>query len=214
MILPPAKINDIILQEAGSELLIYNLDTNKVYSLNEISKIVYQACDGETSIEVLNTNHNLNKDLVFFTLDELKKQGLLEDNAQYESPFFGMSRREVVKKIGLTTLVSLPVIASVVAPSAIMAQSGISGLRGSCASSANCAPSAPFCTNTPLNSGQMICCVGSISYYDTGVAVNSCSGGGCSSATFTCQSGAGSFCCSGSATASCSDPTTCACRCN
>ncbi len=217
MKLPQAQIKDIILQEVENELLIYNLTTNKAYSLNSTAKLVYQSCDSKTSIAELAKRHNLNNDLIFLTLDELKKEDLLDDNSSYKSPFAGLSRREVVKKVGFTTLVALPIIASVVAPSAIMAQSGLSSLRGSCTTSANCASSAPNCTTTPNPGGQMICCVGSDSRYDTGGVVNSCSsgpGGGCSAATFMCQSDANQFCCSGSATAICDPPNSCACRCN
>lgn len=213
MKLPQAQIKDIIVQEIENELLIYNLTTNKAYSLNSTAKLVYQSCDSKTSIAEFAKRHNLSSDLIFFALDELKKEDLLEENSSYKSPFIGISRREVVKKVGLTTLVALPIIASVVAPSAIMAQSGLSGLRGSCTTSANCTSSAPNCTTTPNPGGQMICCAGSISYYDTGGIVNSCSGGSCGPATFMCQSDADRFCCSGSATASCDSPTSCACRC-
>ena len=44
--LPRARTADIIEQNAGKELLIYDLQIDKTYTLNETSTIVFQACGG------------------------------------------------------------------------------------------------------------------------------------------------------------------------
>lgn len=213
--LPKARNKNILTQDLDKELLIYDLISNKAYSLNETSKTVYQNCDGKTLFADLKSKYNLTGDLIFLALDELKRKNLLETETNYQSPFAGMNRREVLRKVGFASMIALPVISSLVAPTAAMAQSSLVGLRGKCNSDSDCASSAPYCTNTPSNSAQNICCIGSISYYDTGSIVNSCSGGiNCNAATFACQSNAGEFCCSGSATASCSSPNACECKCN
>jgi hypothetical protein len=61
--------------------------------------------------------------ILSFWLDELKKENLIEDNNSYVSPFSGMNRREVIRRIGFASVVALPVISSLIAPTAAMAQS-------------------------------------------------------------------------------------------
>lgn len=123
--LPPARIENIVVQDAGDEVLIYDLITNKAFCLNETSAIIYQACDGKTSSDELKAKYHFSDDLIFFALDELKKEKLIEDN--YVSPFKGIKRREVIKKIGLASMIALPVIVSLMAPTAVMAAASCGG---------------------------------------------------------------------------------------
>jgi hypothetical protein len=122
MNLPQARNTELVVQELKNELLIYNQTTHQAYTLNETAKIVYQSCDGSTSFDDLKRRHKFTDDLIYLTLDELKKKNLLE--ADNTSPFAGMNRREVIRKIGLTSMVALPVISSLVAPDAANAASG------------------------------------------------------------------------------------------
>jgi hypothetical protein len=217
--LPIARHQNVVVQELGKQILIYDLNTHKAFNLNETSSIVYQSCDGKTTLEELKLRTKFTEEIIFLALDELKKENLIEENQPYNSPFSGMSRREAIRKVGLASMIALPVISSLVAPTSAMAQSGgfVPGsrtLRQTCFSSTDCEASAPNCTNTPLGSSERKCCVGSVSYYDTGGVVNSCFGSNnCNSGTFACQSDANKYCCSGSATASCSG-NSCACRCD
>ena len=216
MKLPKARTENIVIQYHDEEVLIYDINASKAYCLNETSAIVYQNCDGKTDINEVENRYELTKELIYLALDKLRDENLLDDEA-YLTPLAGVSRREAIRRAGLGSLAALPVISVLIAPQAANAASsfapGSRTLRQTCNTSTNCAPSAANCTETPLNSGRRICCVGDISYYDTGGIVNSCSGGACNSATFSCQSNANRFCCSGSATASCTG-NDCACRCN
>ena len=116
MDLPKARTSEIIEQETNNELLIYDLRNNKAYSLNETSKTVYKACSNQTFSE-LKRLHKFTDDLIYLALDELSANNLLEE--EYKSNnFAGLSRREVIRKVGLATMVALPVIAAIAAPSA------------------------------------------------------------------------------------------------
>lgn len=121
--LPKSRSTDIVVQEAGKELLIYDLKINKVYSLNETSKIIYQSCDGQTSFNELKAKHNLTDDLILLAINDLRRENLLEDMPGFSSNFNGLSRRETIKKVGLTTMIALPVITSLIAPKAVYARS-------------------------------------------------------------------------------------------
>lgn len=122
MQLPISRTENIVIQEANNELLIYDLLTNQAYCLNETSALVFNGCNGKTTFEELKRQTKLTDNIIFLALDELKNHNLLI--GQYHSPFVGMNRREVVKKVGLATMVALPVVMSIVAPSAANAASG------------------------------------------------------------------------------------------
>lgn len=98
MQLSAARTANLIEQDLGNELLIYDLRINKACSLNETSAIVYKAC-GEWSFEDLKREYKFTDDLIHFALDELDRRRLLEN---YRSGHFsGMNRREVVKRVDL-----------------------------------------------------------------------------------------------------------------
>lgn len=119
--LPLAKTENIVIQTAGDDFLIYHLVTEKAFCLNQTSALVFNACDGKTSLDELKEKHQFTEDLILLALDELKRGGLIADD--YVSPLKGMKRREVIKKVGLASMIALPVIVSLIAPTSAMAQS-------------------------------------------------------------------------------------------
>ena len=117
---PQARHNDLVVQDMPGEVLVYDLSTNKAHCLNETSASVWRSCDGTNSIadiaKVLerNSGGKVSDDLVWLAIDQLNEKGLLQ--AGTTSPFAGQSRRDVLKKIGLASVIAIPVIASLVAP--------------------------------------------------------------------------------------------------
>ncbi|HRH46474.1 MAG TPA: PqqD family protein, partial [Pyrinomonadaceae bacterium] len=143
---PISRKQNIVVQEFEKELLIYDLQTNKVFCLNETSAMVYQLCDGKNSIaDISNSiakklNQPINNELIWLALDGLKKENLLENSEQFEIDFNGLNRRQIIRKVGLASMIALPMVSSVVAPSAANAASGVAG----CASP-TCMRSGPVC---------------------------------------------------------------------
>jgi hypothetical protein len=192
---PIIRQGEMIEQQFENELLVYDLRTNRAYCLNETSKLVYQLCDGNNSVEeiTLQISKKLNQpvmeEFVWLALDQFQQDNLLSDKNQLEINFKGRSRREVIKKIGLASMIAFPLISSVVAPTAVNAQScqafGQSctfddGRRGNCCDPTN------RCTNTGILACQA-CLI-------TGFNTNCNSGAGC------CTSQLSSFsnsCCNG-----------------
>jgi len=127
---PIARITGLVVQEMPDEVLVYDMDTNKAHCLNETSAFVWKSCDGKNSVKDIvrefetNTGGRVSEDFVWLAIDQLHENGLLQ--AGIESRFAGQSRRDVLKKIGLASVVALPVIASLVTPQSAMA-------AGSCA---------------------------------------------------------------------------------
>lgn len=214
--LPKARTAEIVVQALGKEVLIYNLATHKAYNLNETLSTVYQACDGQTTIDELKIKASLNDDIIFLALSELKMESLLEQGTVYDSPFDGISRREVIKRVGLASLITLPIISSLVVPTAAMAQSG--GQGGACINPG------VACTQ-PLTKGN--CCGSSYSCSSAG-ACRFCSNAGAvffcpfnGDATIDrCQDYCSTLglpdnpCCSESAVAYGTGPLAYGCRCN
>lgn len=147
-IYPIGRKHDIVVQEVESEVLIYDLQSNKAFCLNKTSASVWNLCDGTKSVSEISQSLSkklklpANEYLVWLALEQLKKEKLIENELVLENPFAGMSRREVIKKVGLGTLIALPIVASIVAPTAANAASPCAGYpiteNNLCTSSCQC----------------------------------------------------------------------------
>ncbi|HRH45759.1 MAG TPA: hypothetical protein PKY82_29225 [Pyrinomonadaceae bacterium] len=197
---PKAKIKDLVVQELDKELLIYDLNINKAFCLNETSAIVFQLCNGNNSlVEIADLMSKrlkslVSEDFVWLAIEELKKDNLLENKDQLNNHFKGLSRREIVKKVGLATIIALPIITSVAAPSAAMAQSGKVGLLGACATTTDCISGLTCKTcsggSAPCNGGGACCANTDPSAFSTGSNT-------CIASQAACDAFASEFCCSG-----------------
>ena len=142
---PTARFENIVVQELENEILICNLSTDKVFCLNKTAGEIWKLCNGENNAdqiaEILGRKFGgkVSTEMVFVALDELSKENLLESKFSTENIFPGVSRREVIRKAGLASMIALPLISSVVMPSSAQAQSGVA-----CVSDANC-PANQWC---------------------------------------------------------------------
>lgn len=159
------------MQEFENEVLIYDLNINKAFCLNQTSALVYQLADGTKTVSEISELMSkrlktlVSEDLVWLALDGLKKDNLLENADEVFKHFTGLTRREVVKRVGLASMVMLPLITSVVAPKAAMAQSsgGLPCVVGQCFPNG-----ASFC----------IACAGKKTFFDVFNSTDgTCSGG-------------------------------------
>lgn len=126
---PINRKSDLVTQELEKEILIYDLLTDKAFSLNETSSLIWSLCNGKNSVSEITAelskklNSSVGEDFVWFALEQLKKDNLLENGGEILIDFGDLSRREVIRKVGFATLAALPVIAAVSAPSAVRAAS-------------------------------------------------------------------------------------------
>ena len=124
MKLPKARNENIVVQNLETEVLIYDTIIDKAYCLNETSANIFNHCDGATSFDEFKRRYKYTDELIFLALDELKEKNLLDSSAKYQTPFAGMNRREVIRKVGFATMIALPTISSIVAPTSLNAASG------------------------------------------------------------------------------------------
>ena len=122
---PVARKTGLVIQEVPDEVLVYDLDTNKAHCLNRTAAMVWRSCDGTRSVSDIAAHlgtvsgETVTDDLVWLAIDQLNANDLLEKKMSAE--FNGLSRRDVIKRIGLSSMIALPVIASLVAPPSAMA---------------------------------------------------------------------------------------------
>lgn len=121
MKLPKARTENLLEQNLENETLIYDLTINKAFNLNETSTVVYKACGQNMTFEDLKRKHKFTDDLIFFALDELGRNNLLD--GEYLTPLSGMTRREIIRRVGLSSMILLPVISTLLAPNAARAAS-------------------------------------------------------------------------------------------
>lgn len=127
-IAPRARKEQLITQELADELLVYDLERHKAHCLNQTAALVWQNCDGQTSIKqlaaMLKTDAQSQEDkelMIKVALGQLGKADLLEEKLPEMGLGSGLSRRAVMKRIGLAAAASLPLVTSLVAPEAIQA---------------------------------------------------------------------------------------------
>ncbi len=157
--LPKHRSSDLVVQEVGDETVVYDLISNRVVCLNRTSSVIWKYCTGaRTSQEVALAataalGSDVSVDVVHFALQQLGNEALLEDELP-KMHFAGMSRREVIRRIGLTTAIAIPLVSSVTAPEAIHAQSACIPVSGGC----TCTTPSSMRLGQPCASGVAMAC--------------------------------------------------------
>lgn len=130
---PIVKTENLVIQELANELLIYDLDNHKAFCLNQTSMLVWQNCDGDKGISEIASemsrrlNQPVKGEVVWLALEDFKKEGLLKFETETPDGLEGLNRRQVIRKIGLASLVTLPIISGLIAPTAVSAQTCVPG---------------------------------------------------------------------------------------
>jgi hypothetical protein len=128
-----ARKEGLVIQEMPDEVLVFDLETNKAHCLNETAAFVWKACDGKNSVADITklfgskSGTSVPEDLIWLALDQLKTKNLIENKDEIVVDYNGMSRREVIRKVGLASVVALPLISSLVAPTDVSAQASCAG---------------------------------------------------------------------------------------
>ncbi len=142
---PMGRKENIVIQELDNEILIYDLNENEAFCLNETSAIIWQMCDGTKTVPEISRalgekqNSLVPEDFVWLALEQLQKEKLISNEFKFNDVFAGMTRRHVIRKIGLGSMVALPIVASMIAPVAASAASTcLCGSPGDCLTQTGC----------------------------------------------------------------------------
>ena len=142
-LMPQARRDGLVVQELSGEVLVYDVDSNKAHCLNSTAALVWQYCDGKTSISQIARaiegamNAPVDEDIIWLGVEQLNKSKLLRERTTVPDQKLGLSRRDVMKRIGLAAAVSLPVVTSIIAPTAAQAANCLPAGSG-CTASAQC----------------------------------------------------------------------------
>lgn len=141
--IPRARKEGLVVQEMPDEVLVYDLARHKAHCLNQTAALVWKRCDGKTSVKQMarllekDTEGPVDAAVVLLAFDQLAKAHLLQGEPGKWPGASGISRREVIRRIGVAAAVSLPVVTSIVAPKAAQA-ANCRGTGQSCTAPAQC----------------------------------------------------------------------------
>lgn len=149
---PKARTENLVINDLPDETLVYDLTSNEAHCLNRTAAFVWKSCDGVNSPADISGmiakefGEQVPDDFVWLALDQLNSNGLLADGAVIGR----QNRRDVIKKIGLASMVALPIIASMVAPKSALAATSCACVNpGACLTQTGC-PSTVNCNGSGI----------------------------------------------------------------
>jgi hypothetical protein len=114
----PKSLNrdQLVVEDLGTELMIYDQKRNRAFCLNEKAAFVWQHCDGKTTLLEIagklaqSSGETTDEKVVQFALQNLFQDGLLEPTTFEPLVAVGMTRRQVMQMIGVRAAVALPLV--------------------------------------------------------------------------------------------------------
>jgi hypothetical protein len=132
--IPIARTENLLIQEVGHELIVYDQDNDSSHCLNPVATRVWELSDGQNTVNdiarQLEKELKLDEDvdirgLVWLTLEELERYNLIADYLKQPVSSVNVSRRQVIKTatlVGAFAVGSMfPLVKTIVAPSPAMA---------------------------------------------------------------------------------------------
>lgn len=157
--LPRARTEELLVEELGEEVLVYDQRRDRAHCLNRAAALVWRACDGRTTVTDVAARLEgelavpAGEPVVWMALHRLERARLLAEPVELPAPRARFSRREVVRALGIAggLALALPAVESIVAPLAAQA--------ATCIPRADCRQRVPpFCGNLPICENRRICC--------------------------------------------------------
>jgi hypothetical protein len=116
---PLARSQDLIVEELGDEILVYDERTDRGHCLSPEAARVWQRCDGRTPADGLSAQLGLDPDTIDRALSELEECDLLEATPELATNG-GTTRRDLAVKMVKVggAVAAAPMIVSIIAPRA------------------------------------------------------------------------------------------------
>jgi len=135
----------LIIRELDGEILIYNPNNNRAHCLNQTAAVVWRQCDGQKTVSEISLalsrqlGIKLDDRVVWFALKQFGRDHLLASKPTLPAAFeaAALTRREIVRALGLTAVVAVRLVTSIVAPTAAQAVTCLPA-GSNCSSSAQC----------------------------------------------------------------------------
>ena len=152
---PYARQEGLIVEELLDEVLVYDLEREKAHCLNRTAALVWNLCDGQTTVADMcvklhdELDAPLDEQKVWLALSQLDAAHLLRERLPRPAWVGSVSRRDAMRRAGLAAVVVLPLVTSIVAPQTAEAAS-CAGRDQSCAS-------LPCCSGCNCNPSHLTC---------------------------------------------------------
>ena len=127
--MPQARSAKLVVRELLDETLVYELDGHRAHCLNRTAALVWELSDGENTVSRIaekmgeRLSARVPDEVVRLALDQLADRGLLAPGGARPATANPVSRRAMMRRLGLAAAVALPLVTSVISPTPVMAQS-------------------------------------------------------------------------------------------
>ncbi len=128
--LPLARQDQLTIQHLDDEVIVYDGTNAQASVLNRTAAVIWSLCDGKTSAREIAQRASaqlhapVDETLVWYTVAQLSKKGLMAERTTVPMNFKGMSRREFLRAGAIGAAVVLPVVVTMTAPKAADAATG------------------------------------------------------------------------------------------
>jgi hypothetical protein len=126
---PRARSAKLVVRELVDETLVYDLEGHRAHCLNRTAALVWGLCDGKSTVSRISEkmaerlSARVPEEVVCLALEQLADRGLLAPCDVRTAPSNLVSRRAMMRRLGLAAAVALPLVTSVISPTPVMAQS-------------------------------------------------------------------------------------------
>jgi hypothetical protein len=109
--------DSLILEQLPNELMIYDREQNKAFCLNQTAAFVWNHADGKTNVVEMAKRLGQqsdkpvkeNEEVVWFAMEMLAKDGLLDSSTVLPLPVQELTRRKMLQRLGVGAI-ALPVV--------------------------------------------------------------------------------------------------------
>jgi hypothetical protein len=127
---PRARKEGLLVQELANEVLVYDQERDKAHCLNPTAALVWKHCDGRTGVKQISRllekslGTSVDEDVVWCALNQLEKDHLLGEQFAWPVEVERLSRRELIRRLGIGAAIAIPLVTSIIAPTVAYAGSG------------------------------------------------------------------------------------------
>ena len=142
--MPRARQQGLIIENLPGEVLVFDSERDRAHCLNQTAALVWKYCDGKTTVSQMARNlerdlNTLNVDerIITYALEQLGRDHLLEESFVPAAMLSGLTRRQMVRTLGIAAVIAVPVVTSIVVPTA-QAAASCTATGQACTTSAQC----------------------------------------------------------------------------
>ena len=153
---PLMRKHELVIDDLREEVLVYDLERHEAHCLNHSAALVWRACDSRLAPAEIarkltaELGAEFSEEMVLLALGQLEKIHLLDQAETVSAQFAVLSRRQLVRQMGLAAAVAAPLVISIMSPTPAQAASCIP-------TGSPCSPTVLCCSSLGCNPGTGRC---------------------------------------------------------